>query len=865
MRGAHIDMPPPESRTSSLRGPVTKHLVDEILTKKARKYGVVVWYDPAGSFKELVDGLSIERVRVIPLRGSYYRLRYDAEEVFGRLDRNSIAGEEGLIVYVDSAPLEKHSDVLLGLEKSGIRFDWSLAAVARDALKDQVSRDVLDSWLSNDKLRLEDVDRLTGGDVLGEMSAVALVFETTVAADVAIRYLVEPALIVEVDNRGALEGLGTLLSGALGVPIEGITSQESLRKRVGRHVLMTEFISSMNPGTTPSELAAFPVAKTSAQVEACCRVARGMRDRWRSREDYMALAESVQIECSLRSLKIDPGTLGNLDTFPFAEEILLRSLGDMAKRGQVDTALDRVKEREGSFWSVVDPVRAMQWQTAQTALALCREAMRVVEEVKQCKRSPEVFARNYAQGEEGRGRWCVMDSLERRLEWLVATADVDFAVEDLIGLSRNRYQSAASVLTERFLQAIRSEGFAFGGISQQADTFTRFVRPAMEKGPVAYFLVSGMRYEMAGELLGSLSFAERSELHPAIAVPPPLPAIGMSALLPGAEAGLSLREKAGHLLVEVDGAIFADSTDRVRFLKRRLGEDTVVDLSLADLLTKRGDVLRKRVEGKKLIVVRSPDVEGLSTEASTLQARKLMGDLLTDVRRGIRRMSDAGVSQVVVASSHGFLLSWNLEEPSVEPPDGRPTDLGARSWIGRGGGDRPEYVRFRSSELGLGGELDVAVPFKLELFKTGREPVPYVSGGLSPQELIVPVAVITVPASSAAAAEDQFDLVLGRERITNRLFTVAVRYHKGSLLSTEDRRVRVVARSGKDEIGRSATAIHGFDQVTGEVVLVAGREEHVTIMMTNEVRRGSLVVAIIDSDTEATLKQTGDVPFDLPI
>jgi hypothetical protein len=49
------------------------------------------------------------------------------------------------------------------------------------------------------------------------------------------------------------------------------------------------------------------------------------------------------------------------------------------------------------------------------------------------------------------------------------------------------------------------------------------------------------------------------------------------------------------------------------------------------------------------------------------------------------------------------------------------------------------------------------------------------------------------------------------------------------------------------------------------VVLAAGQEEHVTIMLSTEVRRGSLVVAIVDSDTEATLKQTGDVPYDLPI
>jgi hypothetical protein len=318
-------------------------------------------------------------------------------------------------------------------------------------------------------------------------------------------------------------------------------------------------------------------------------------------------------------------------------------------------------------------------------------------------------------------------------------------------------------------------------------------------------------------------------------------------------------------VVEVDGAAFAEAADRVRFLKRRLGEDAVIDLPLADLLTRRGDSLRKRIQGRKLIVVRSPDVDGLPTEARALQSRKLMGDLLGDIRRGIRRMSEVGISQVVVASSHGHLLSWNLDEVPVEPPEGHAVDSGVRSWIGRGGGARPDYIRFRASELGIGGELDVAVPSGLRLFKTRSEAMPYVTGGMSPQELVVPIAVITLAAPSSAVTGDQFDLIIGKDRITNRLFTVIVRYHKGSLLSAEDRRVRVVARSGKSEIGRAATAVHGFDQVTSEVVLAAGQEEHVTIMLSTEVRRGSLVVAIVDSDTEATLKQTGDVPYDLPI
>jgi hypothetical protein len=74
-----------------------------------------------------------------------------------------------------------------------------------------------------------------------------------------------------------------------------------------------------------------------------------------------------------------------------------------------------------------------------------------------------------------------------------------------------------------------------------------------------------------------------------------------------------------------------------------------------------------------------------------------------------------------------------------------------------------------------------------------------------------------------------------------------------------------VARSGKQEVGRAATAVHGLDQVPGELLLTAGQEEQLTIPLTGEARQGSLVVAVVDSDTEATLKQTADTHYDLPI
>jgi len=773
--------------------------------------------------------------------------------------------EAGLIIYVNAVPLAKNNDVLLGLEKAGTRFDWSLAAVARDALKEQVPRTTLDTWLSNNSLQLDDLDRMAGGEVLGQAAAISLVFGTTAPNHVALRFLIEPELATEIKNKGALQELKSFFSTTIGLAIEEAASIEALRKRLGRHILMTEFVSDLPQGTKIPELANVPLAGKESQIDICRKVARELRDRWSNRDEYITLARTVETEFNLRSLKIDPALLRKATTFPFEEEIALRSLENLSSRGEVGVAKELVDQRRGSFWTIVDPIRAVQWRTAETALQLCVEADRVMEELKGTKGSPASLARSYAQGAEGHGRWYQADSLERRLEWLITSAEGEFEHSGLLRLAREKYSQATRALADRFQQGIRAEGFTFEAALQQADVFAKVVRPAMQSGVVAYLVVSGLRYEMAVELLDSLSIAEKSELRPVVATPPTLPVVGVAALLPGAEAGITLREKSGALAAEVDGNTLHDTSDRVQFVTRRLGADTVIDLPFGDLLTKRLDNIRKKIEGKKLLIVRGHDVEGVSIEARALQMRKLMADLLSEIRRGIRRLRDLGVSHVVLASSHGCLLSWGLSESTVEPPDGHMIAFNGRAWVGRGGGTRPEFLRFRPTELGLGGEFDVVVPAGLGLFKSGAEPVPYVYGGISLQELVVPVATIMTAAAAPAPTEDQFDLVMGREQVTNRLFTVTIRYHRGTLLSAESRRVRVVARSGKGEIGQAATAVHGFDQATGDIQLTAGQENHVTIMLSSDARQGVLVVAIVDPDTEVALRQSREISYDLTI
>lgn len=99
---------------------------------------------------------------------------------------------------------------------------------------------------------------------------------------------------------------------------------------------------------------------------------------------------------------------------------------------------------------------------------------------------------------------------------------------------------------------------------------------------------------------------------------------------------------------------------------------------------------------------------------------------------------------------------------------------------------------------------------------------------------------------------------------TNRIFTVTVRYDQGSFVSPPERRARCVGVVGDQEAAHAATAVEGYDPATREVVLRAGRDNHITLMMQGVEGAGTMVIQLADAATGAVLASK-DIRFDLAL
>lgn len=870
-------------------GPVSEHL-SGLLAREVKRHGVVVWYDADAHFSEFVQSLALDHATVVPFRGSYYRLRHDIEPAYAAYDRDTVATLPGLILYVPRAPLAPEVDVLRGPSRAGKVFDVSLRAVAREALGERIPAAKLDDLLRDERLTLADLDRL-GTTTTGDVSVVGLVFGTTSPTEIAARYLGDPAwrdLTREIDKRHGRQDLAAMFETALGLPPLSKTGHEGLRDALARHVLLAAFRAGLPAQRIPAALAAFPQPSSPAQVAACIAVVEAMRDRQSMRTAYITWAQDVQNEVRLGDLEL-PAEAADGIVFPRQDDVLLRRAIELASQGTDGNGTwtvmrDEAVARATGFWAQAEPGRDVAWRTVAATLDLLSIAARVRQDLAKVssKATPGELVRRYAESspesarETGAGGWYRLDALHREVEYLVTglgEAFADGGMERLLHRARQVHRGAAEALNTRFIAAIEKVGFEFAPLDPQADTFDRYVRPSLDAGPVAYVLVDALRYEMGMELFASLSHAGRlrdAQAHPAIGVVPTITPIGMAALLPGAEEGVGLVPASGDVAAVVKDRVLKNYADRKTLWSDRF-DSRLADLTLGEVLTVRADRLKKAVAGKTLILVRSQEIDEFGEQGNPYQARRTMSEVIGDVKKAVNLLANAGVSRFVVAADHGHLLFEELgDDQKIDPPGGETVSLHRRCWVGRGGTAAPGVLRVKAADMGMGGDLELAFPRGLGAFKAGGATT-YFHGGLSPQELIVPVLTFTLegarPANEGATG---FSLGFPQGKITTRVFTVTARFDQYQRGLMDDpavavmRRVRCDAWDGKRSVARALAALSGFEPATAEVALEAGRDNSITLVLDDEMEgAGTLRLRLLDAETGAELSGLPKVGYDL--
>lgn len=860
-------------------GKVTEYLLKTI-EEQINKHKLVVWYDPAQHYSELADELNLPEVTMARYKGSFIGLRYEIDALLEDNDPPRV------LIYVPMAK-EATYNALVELETAGIilkpgqqppECNTRLSYIAANALRARLgaarAADI-EKQVEAGQLNLTELDHLAEQEEVITSGVLSVIYQSVNANQIALTFLDSTQRDETITGRNAQGELLGLLRQAFEIELPAEKSLAAWRSQLARYILLTEFISGLQE-PLPEALQAVKIAHQPAAVQACCNLAQNWRQR-ATRRSYSEAASRVESEFSLPALKLKAAQVGKLETF-LAIEKLLQTEAETALLAQpTEAILEIARYRQAGFWAEENVNIRPHWDLIIVAGQVLLEAHRVEQALRTAQPSAGALFTAYTQGEQP---WCLLDTYYRHMERRFYNFDFEQTarydnLHKLVNQARQRYTAVTEALAERFVKSYQADHFSLPGKLRQTEIFEKVVKPALQQGKTAYIWVDALRYEMGRELLETLKEDFRLELQAGVATVPTITEIGMAALLPTAHSDATIVPAGkGKLGLKIGTTLIKDRAGRLKFLKEKAGVD-VAAVKLEDLLPTPRPKTRETLQAARLAVVTSQEIDELGEAGNLAQSRRRMDETLGDLKRAFRHLTDLGFQTIVFTADHGFLFGEELSDGmKIEPPGGETLDLHRRVWVGRGGSSATNYLRAKLADFGLGGDLEIAVPWNLACFlMPGGGSTPFQHGGFSPQELVIPIATLKSLKSGQSVSSGQgisWELIPSNPKLTTRFFSAQI---KGmSLLEQAAPMVRVELRAGrgKETLSVPVSASYGFEEATGDVQMQWSTEANqtllvntITLMVTTDPTQPTVTLHLLDAVTNIELCQS--IPLEVAI
>ena len=814
-------------------GIITDYL-RKLITKQIEDNGIVVWCDRDRHYTDIVSTLNIPNTTVACYTDSFFELRHEIEPLLDGTE------PPRLLIYVPLDPSEIHN-ALIELEAAGVIMkpgqqppirNTKLSVIARNALKPILGDETtasIEKQVEAGKLTLADLNAIAEKGEGISQGVILTIFKTGNPQEVTLEFLSSDRFDSAIVSKGASQELAVLLQSAFDVQLPSEEPPNAHRARLARHILFTEFISSIK-GDIPNQLSSIKIPAKPATRDACIQLAKTWRLRRDFKESYINYANQVETELGLNSIDFDfQQQIAEIETFLGVERTLQRFI-ETALLVEANAQIGEiVKARQSSFWSENFPDIQAHWALIAVAGQLLLEANRISRELKSPFADVQTIFKAYIDTETP---WCLLDTYHRHLErrwhnfeW--GLHDRYQSLEQLVNHARHRYMSVGSQMAETFLRRYEAAKFRLLGVMCQTEIFVKAVKPKLSEGKTAYVWVDALRYEMARELTQTLTEDYNLQIQGAIATVPTITEIGMAAFLPGAEKSATVVTAGDSKLgLEINGTVLKDRPGRIKFLQDNAGVSIFVT-KLGDLLPKPKKKEREGIQNAELIVVTSQEIDAIGEGDNVRLARRTMDEILNELKKAFRVLGELGVETIIFAADHGYLFGDELsDDMKIDSPGGDTADLHRRVWVGKGGKADPAYLRAKLSDFGLGGDLEIATPWNFACFKVRGGTEAYFHGGLSPQELIIPVVTLTPKQKIAGGITSEINWTLepGSQKISTRFFSVTIKGDATGIFELVPPKVRVEVRVKKDCISQPATASYGFEEATGDIQLQPGTD-----------------------------------------
>jgi len=283
-------------------------------------------------------------------------------------------------------------------------------------------------------------------------------------------------------------------------------------------------------------------------------------------------------------------------------------------------------------------------------------------------------------------------------------------------------------------------------IRLQKDFFARWVKAFLSKDKKVCVIISdALRYEIGDEFLSFIRQEDRYEakMEPALAMLPTYTQLGMAALLPNKELALADNESG---TVQVDGQNSQGIANRLKILGEAIPQRATA-IKARELMTLNKDDCRALVRGHDVIYIYHNCIDAVGDKRETEErVFEAVEETLQELIRVVKKLAGANANNLLVTSDHGFIYQNRpIDESdfSGDDADGEQILFRDRRFVlGKGLKEVSGLRKFRSSELGLVGDMEVQIPKSINRLRLQGAGSRYVHGGASLQEVVIPVIKI---------------------------------------------------------------------------------------------------------------------------
>jgi len=809
---------------------IQQFIQEQVFEPRLEKQQVLVVYDPEQRYRDICLAMATDKRAVVDSSDSSITSRAEAIAALGRLGNHEI---EQLLVYVPAAkPLEdedKQKDPFALYGVCGEVFPsgdgdnyLSLCLKAKPDHATQVR--AVFGQDANPGFAV--IDAIGGGLSWPNLRALLKVESTR---DILFALLVpsdqQQAALKESDAW--VSEAKALLQASIGLALKtrGKT-WSTIGDELWRFVLFSEFVFDL-PEELPPGLHDVPRAAAEAKplIEDMCERLRSDR---RTQNTYIERAEAIEAELDLPGICGHMADLGERDTFPFEERTFLQRAMEALARDDTDKVKAILGRHAQSVWTGKGESQA-QWDLIRSAFALmecCQDNDRILSDH---ARSIDSLIDFYVS------QLREIDRLHREFEQAVS----DYDWQDTQGIMRPVQQQARKQygkLIEKvqllFSKHLQQTGWPVAGRLANGDVFDKLVAPKLQKSgtKVAYLMVDALRYELGVALEKQLAEDGKVELKPALAQLPSITPVGMASLLPGAGAGLRLvKNDNGYTPYLVDQQV-SSVAQRMEILRKRYGQ-RFQEGRLEEFVRNRfevdGDV--------ELLVLRSVEIDSHFENHPDTAPTEII-NALKRIRVAVHKLKDAGFSEVVIATDHGFFMNTHAgagDTCSKLPGDW--LNEHQRCLLGEGSSDGHHYL-LSAEKAGIRGDFtSIAGPLSMASYKSGML---YYHGGASLQECIVPVISLQLDApeqASVSQATVALNYKNGAKRITTRLPVIEISLDTQDMFSVgSDFEILLEAHDKKGNVVGEAKPGGLVNPATGTITLKPGDKVQVTLKMQME-------------------------------